>query len=772
MRRKRENTGSRSGLMLTASMAGIVFCAQARATDFKIVSGQLLPNPNQAGDVILISGSANSNTDYHNAGAIELSNGATLSNFSFFSAPVFTNAQAGTVTNSGMNVLAFPGGGGSYSHSQLTNQGTWINTDSGTTVRNLHGAILANGSISFSQFPPVSTPPPVHFSNQQGATVINSGTYAVKFSQYTDYKPSEISNQALFTNRDKGSLISNQNGGWINNNGYTDDGTTPAKATMINGNGAVLNNSGAFIWENGIGYQNTISSSINNNALFHNSGNDSRLNNLDGAKIHNGSRIWASVTASPNTLFSNDSGATLTNSGAQTFVGAGGYTNLLQSTISNTQATLQNIGAGSRLVNDNGAVINNDGYSYVSSLSNHPTEIHNQDGAILSNTGAYAWRDETGASRVNPSQITNNNATLINSGSGSQLHNLNGALLSNYSGNSSSNLAIITNQNGAMLINSGAYQWQDENGQRQVRASTISNGGELINTGNGTVLKNLAGAEFSNQFGTVKNQDGAVMENGAGSVFGNYGRVINDALITNAGSFRAFGATEGNGQYVQTAGETVLGGALTQWTQASTLIQGGVLRGVGELNGNLQIDGGTLAPGDPDSFRSNFPISHPGLILNGDLTINNGVIKINVGSDGNPFGLVSTSTATLFANAPLVFPFPLSGGKPATDRLSVNGSVSFNGGVIEIDFLNGYAPSLGESLAWLTATNGISGLDNIQYRVTGLANDRKLAFNSNEGTVSWTVTSAPVPVPTAGWLFISGLLFALKTGQNRLRQIC
>lgn len=749
-----------SGL-LTAGMSGLFFTTQALATEYIITDGQLAPNPNQAGDVIHINGSATNISDYDNAGAIELNNGANLTNRAFNSSPVFTNRQASTLTNSGMNVVQFAGGGGMYSHSQIINQATLINTDIGTTIRNLNGAVLENSTSSGFIFPPpigIYSPSAAVFSNRQGATVINSGAYGVTLDGYTDYKPSTISNNASFTNSDAGSVINNENGAWLDNGGNSDNGATPATAVMVNKNGASINNAGAYTWQNEAGYQSYISASINNNALFSNSGENSQLNNLNGASVNNGSRTWAGVTAAPNTLLSNDNAATLTNSGAFTYSGAGGFTNLIQSTINNIQATLSNSGVGSQLLNDHGGVINNDGASYASYLSSNPTVLNNDNGAVLTNSGAYVWLDETGVARVSQTSIRNDSAAISNSGAGSRLENLNGAVLNNGgSGWIGSSDTTLTNQNGATLTNAGIYHWQDEKGQNQETASVINNQGTLINTGTGSTLNNLSGAQLNNSLGTLKNLDGALLANGAGASVRNDGRIVNDALITNAGSFQAgFGSIEGGGHYIQTAGETVIGNG-SQWTQASTEIHGGTLKGEGTLNGAVVIDGGSLQIGDPANYNLGFPLTHPGLTINGELSFNSGLIKINVGSDGLPiFGFFGD-------------PFLVGAGHVVSDALNVNGSASFSGGVVEIDFLSGYAPSLGESLAWLTATDSITGLENLQYRFTGLANNRALAFNHDGNKLTWTVTTAPVPLPAAGWLFFAGLLGMFQASRHKSR---
>lgn len=769
-----------SGLLITAGMSGLFFATQALATDYVITNGQLAPNPNQAGDVIHINGSASNSNDYENTGAIELNNGANLTNSAFNFSPVFINRQAGTLTNTGRLITPFEDGGWAESPSHIGNHAILINTDIGTTLRNLNGAVFDNGFPSGLIFPQppsdIYSPSAAVFSNRQGATVTNSGVYGVTFSGYTNFQSSAITNYATFTNSDAGSSINNENGAALNNGGNSYLPDDSSATTMLNNNGGVMNNSGVYTWQNETGYPGYISSSMNNHATFSNSGESTRLNNLNGAVLNNGAQGGWGFPAAPNTVLTNENGATLTNSGAFTQAGVGGYINLVQSTVNNLQAMLLNTGTASQLINRNGGVINNTGASWFDPSSN-PGVLNNENGAILTNSGAYVWQDETGVAKVSQTSIINSTAIITNSGVGSRLENLNGALLLNggFGWIGSSDTTLI-NQNGATLTNSGAYHLQDENVQSQTTASMINNHGSLINTGTGTVLNNLSGAELVNEWpATLKNEDGALLANGAGATFRNQGRIINDALMTNAGSFQAGGSIVGGGRYVQTAGETMLGGGLSEWTQASTEIQGGVLRGNGTLIGTVIIEGGTLASGNPDNFSSGFPLTHPGLTINGDLSFNSGLIKINVGSDGlpifggfgNPFDIANQGNGGLPTFDPFTNLFPVNTGNAVSDALTINGSASFSGGVVEINFLNGYVPYLGESLAWLTATGGITGLENIQYSFTGLANNRSLAFNHDGNHLTWTVAS--VPLPAAGWFFIAGLLGMLQSSRPKIR---
>lgn len=753
------------GIAFTVCIAGLFFSGQAQSTDFTVINAPLAPNPNQTGNVIQIIDQATNAEDYNNAGSIRLNNGASLVhganyflNIPSNPSPVFTNSQGGSVDASGMQVTAFSGGGSMYSFTNVVNRATFINTDNATTFNNVHGASLVNGeSLIFNSFP---SPVTATFMNRHGATVNNSGAFEVALNDYSFYEGSKIGNYGFFSNSDTGSSINNQNGAMFSNGGGNAGllGNTSSTTSMVNQNGAVINNSGAYSWQTPEGYAGYMTSTFNNNAILTNTGENTRLNNLDGASLNNGAMDWTGIPASTDALLTNEQAAILTNSGVYTHVDASGYISQVKSTINNIQATLINNGNGSQLINQQGAEINNNSFGFGFNPVTNPSQLINQAGAALTNTGAYQWTDENGVTRIDQSTIKNTGATITNTGIGSKLSNQQGGALINGAGfgNFNSQPTVLTNQNGATLTNSGVHQWQDQDGQNQMTASLINNEGTLINTGTGTALHNLNGANLVNSlFGIVKNQDAALLANGNGASVRNDGKIINDALITNAGSFQVSqGSVEGNGEYIQTAGETLLSGGFlgsAQWTQALTTIQGGTFNGTGTMNGAVVIDGGTLTSGNPNNFNNGFLVNHPGLTINGDLSFNSGLIKIIVGTDGflaNPF---------------------LPNLAAMTDSLNVTGSATFNGGVVEIDFVNGFTPTLGESLAWLTVAGDINGLDNLQYRFTGLTNDRALAFNRDGNNLIWTVTTTAVPLPASSWLFVTGVLSLMA---RRRKAVC
>jgi hypothetical protein len=69
----------------------------------------------------------------------------------------------------------------------------------------------------------------------------------------------------------------------------------------------------------------------------------------------------------------------------------------------------------------------------------------------------------------------------------------------------------------------------------------------------------------------------------------------------------------------------------------------------------------------------------------------------------------------------------------------VNGSITLCGGVVDIDFANGFQPKAGESFALMTATNGMS-----------FANDL-IPYTDARRVLSSSRSSTPRPIPFTSW---------------------
>lgn len=244
----------------------------------------------------------------------------------------------------------------------------------------------------------------------------------------------------------------------------------------------------------------------------------------------------------------------------------------------------------------------------------------------------------------------------------------------------------------------------------------VNNAGR-IGASYGASLENLGRINNAGQLsGSVSNHAMGGIVNAASGVISD-GDVGNDGLVSNQGGLvRNDYLTRfvGTGRYEQSSGQTIVNG---EFSQQSIDIQGGDLCGQGTINGNVLLAKGAT------------------LSLGGYL---GGALKVN--------GDVS-SGADLFFKIREV---------DLTVGLSVHGDLAFDGGSATVDFLDGFAPSAGQSWELMRADR-ISGLDELVWHVNGLAsglnwNVRRL----DSGAVRLSITSA-VPESDAWALFLSGL---------------
>jgi hypothetical protein len=188
----------------------------------------------------------------------------------------------------------------------------------------------------------------------------------------------------------------------------------------------------------------------------------------------------------------------------------------------------------------------------------------------------------------------------------------------------------------------------------------------------------------------------------------------------------------GADDYEQIAGTTTVDGALTA---ANTDIFGGFLEGVGTVNNEVFVDGGTVAPGDP-----------PGTLnVNGVFDLQSGDLLI---------GLAGTSLY---------------------DALNVEGT-AYLGGTVEFDLQNGFNVASGDTFLFLDSTDLIgsytvdySGLD----LAAGLtAQVETVPGDSNDLELVIGGTSSATPEPST-WLMFAGGLGALAAFQMvRRRRKC
>lgn len=194
------------------------------------------------------------------------------------------------------------------------------------------------------------------------------------------------------------------------------------------------------------------------------------------------------------------------------------------------------------------------------------------------------------------------------------------------------------------IVNAGTINWN--RGNLKIGANWQNNAGAVLDIRTDSVLaqNSLLGVTFINS-GTLLKSSG--------------GTTTLAPVLQNSGTIEFLAGTlEAQGGFTQTAGFTQFKGGHLKTTTA--LLRGGKIGGIGTLTGNLQNDGGIVAPG-----------FSPGTItINGNYTQSaSGVLDMEIG------GL---SAGTQY------------------DQMVVNGT-AYLGGTLNIVQYNGFAPSAGTS---------------------------------------------------------------------------
>lgn len=303
------------------------------------------------------------------------------------------------------------------------------------------------------------------------------------------------------------------------------------------------------------------------------------------------------------------------------------------------------------------------------------------------------------------------NATLnsLSVAAGGQLNCQPGTSLVLRSGNSQNAGTItganVTVQSGASLTNLGSLEWSGgsiigsggltNQGSLTINPTsatslfgTLTNSGTITQTTNGVlgigggaaVLNNLAGAVYTIQGsgqidegsggpGTINNA-GLFVKSGTGTA-----SIYANTAFNNTGTVEVDSGTLALSNFTQTAGLTNLnGGNLTFSSPAQIL--GGQLLGSGTISGSIVNTGGLLSPGH----------SAGSIIINGNYTEGPaGTLLVELGGLGNG----------------------------QFDYLDVNGTASL-GGTLEIAFLNGFNPAVGDTFHIMDFTSLTGDFASIQ----------------------------------------------------------
>jgi fibronectin-binding autotransporter adhesin len=450
--------------------------------------------------------------------------------------------------------------------------------------------------------------------------------------------------------------------------------TNKATAQLTNFTGAVLVNEGTLT--NNGGFFNLVGATLTNAGTFNGTGqaqNYGAINNVAGGTLTNAKVLDNNAGGTIN----NDPGATIFN--ADVLNNAGSFNN------NAGQAILL---SGSMLNNDSGATLTNSGGFQINggaTLLSGGT-ITNISGATFTNNGALnaVFFDNYGA-------VTNGSGgTISTQGANPELENHSGSTLVNYG--KITNFGNLISDSGASLTTYGEIlnaQFLSNAGSLEIKSGgSIFNESGTSATNTGTLLIDSGGfvTSFSAQVlnsgtlminGTYMNEEGGSLTN-AGTLILNAGAELeNDfsgGTIINAGTLNIrAGATltdqNLNDTYLQTHGQTIVDGTLN--TAKPLQIEGGVLSGTGKIVGSVLNIGGTVQPGDNGA---------PGILLMEGYEQQSGAIFDElIGASGNG------------------------------ELVAVPGGVLLDpGALLDIDLLNGFTPTDGETFDIMGAI-GISG---------------------------------------------------------------
>ena len=250
---------------------------------------------------------------------------------------------------------------------------------------------------------------------------------------------------------------------------------------------------------------------------------------------------------------------------------------------------------------------------------------------------------------------------------------------------------------------------------------TIEGGGQLGLNSIGLINKGTIRADVATTLTIDVDANGFVNE-GTLQSSGTGGLLIAAGDFENKGTVEVSAGSQltRTGDFLQTAGKTTVNGTLDP--TGTFLLQGGELGGTGTIASNVINSAGTVSAG-------NSP---------GELTI----------SGNYDQGALANMIVEIAGNANGDF-----------DILSVAGIASLDGG-LEVVLLNDFIPQIGDEFDILLAgtLTGAFDLNQIFFPIKGgISFD--ISYLIPEGIVRLTaIQSSAVPLPTAFWLFASGLI--------------
>ena len=259
-------------------------------------------------------------------------------------------------------------------------------------------------------------------------------------------------------------------------------------------------------------------------------------------------------------------------------------------------------------------------------------------------------------------------------------------------------------------------------------ADIVHNAADVTLGGNGAILDQSSNNGLGNFVDNTKSGTFLLLGQGftAPSDFTNAGAIF----LSNFDPSQVFSVAGGR-NYVQTGGDTSLGDSVM--TAANVLIEGGIIHRGGTINGNVNVQRGTIAPttggGGGVAILQGFIVVVPGntaipgpdnMTINGNLTLND---------DAHYSMVIRNNTAGEF------------------DTMNVSGSANF-GGTLDVSLVNGFVPQPGDSFTVLTAGPPIMGAftnapNGSRFPTTDGAGSFIATYSDNHLVLSNFVTKPP-----------------------------
>jgi hypothetical protein len=636
-------------------------------------------------------------------------------------ATVFTNGVGHTIRGGGQ---LLNNTGGMINNGTIVADGTQqlaIDPDGNGFTNN--GTMLATGSGGFSFLTGTfdNTASSIDVADGSNLTLQNGATLKGGALNTTGTGVVNIRSLSVLDGVTNNGTMRMANGDDVNIvNGITNNGTWEMNGTssdtFVQFVGAqTLGGTGELVLGNDPQNRVTTTATVVTNGVAHTIRGGGQLLNNTGGMINNGT-IVADGTQQ---LAIDPDGNGFTNNGTMLATGSGGFS-FLTGIFDNTASSID-VADGSNLTLQDGATLKGGALNTTGTGVVNLRSLSVLDG--VTSNGRMVMANGADVNVVNG--VTNNGTWEMNGTSSDTFAQFLGAQTIGGTGE-----LILGNDSQNRIITDG---------------STIANGAGHTIRGGGLLLNNTGSMT---NFGTIIADGGPGISidadatgflNAAGGqmqALGIAGIEILTGGFSNAGDvlIAAGSRLRRTGDYTQTAGSTHVNGTLTLTSPTTSIVdlQGGTLDGNGLIEGDVLNGGGVIAAGMADGETGT-------LTIEGMFTQSaTGTMLVEIG--GSDQGV-------------------------SYDLISVIGNDATIDGTLEVSFVDGFAPVIGESFDILTAVNVIGEFGDTLLPVLG-----NLTLEIQYLADRVRLTTTVVPVPAALWLFGSaafGLLgFARRQRSN------